>query len=85
VTYESEDYDKLDQKKTEELWGLPEFNPTTKELYILNKFRGPGDCGTLATYSFQGGTPKLKEFRAKTVCDGKGSNNPKSWDKVALP
>lgn len=85
VTYESKDYDKLDNTKTEELWGLPEFNPTTKELHILNKFRGPGDCGTLATYSFQRGTPKLEEFRAKTACDGKGSNNPESWDKVALP
>src|ERR1700722_13192797 len=30
----------------------PEFDSTTKQLRVLDKFRGRGDCGLQATYSF---------------------------------
>jgi hypothetical protein len=84
LTYESEDDNKLEKKETEELWGLPEFNPGTKELTIVNKFRGPGDCGTLATYGFREGAPELRDLRAKLTCDGKGAENPQSWEKIDI-
>ena len=83
--YVAADEDKLEQEETPELWGTPTFDAGTKQLTVLNKYRGPGDCGALATYGFEGGTPKLLEFRAKTRCDGRGAENPKLWKKIALP
>ena len=84
-TYESEYDNKLEKKESEELLGLAEFDFKTKQLTILNKFRGLGDCGTLATYGFQGGDVQLIELRAKLTCDGRGVENPKTWRKIALP
>lgn len=83
--YGSKDENKLEKKETEELWGVSEFDFKTKQLTILNKFRGLGDCGTLATYGFHGGDVQLKELRAKLTCDGKGAENPKMWRKIGLP
>ncbi|HEX8472420.1 MAG TPA: DUF1176 domain-containing protein [Pyrinomonadaceae bacterium] len=84
-TYESQEEDKLDKIETQELWGLATFDDKTKRLSVLNKFRGPGDCGSLATFGFADGVAELKEFRAKTKCDGKGAGNPEAWKKIALP
>jgi hypothetical protein len=84
-TYESQEHDKLDKIETQELTGLPTFDAKTKRLTVLNKFRGPGDCGSLATFGFADGAAELKEFRAKTKCDGKGAGNPEQWKKIALP
>lgn len=80
--YESPDDDKLEKTTAQELWGLADFDARTKQLTIHNRFRGPGDCGTLATYGFEGGTPQLKELRADTRCDGKGAENPQQWKKI---
>ena len=84
-TYESEDEGKLEKKETEELWGFPEFDLKRKRLTIFNKFRGLGDCGALATYSFQDGAPKLVEVRAKLKCDGQGAEDPKQWKTITPP
>jgi len=81
---ESQDEKSLTEIQTTELWGQPEFDDNAKELRILNKFRGIGDCGILATYRFVNGEPQLKEMRAKLVCDGKGAENPENWKKVTL-
>jgi len=83
--YESENEGELKKKETEELWGLPEFDPKTKRLTILNRFRGTGDCGTLATYSFQDGFPELVELRADLKCDGQGEKDPKQWKRITPP
>ncbi|MCA1591266.1 MAG: DUF1176 domain-containing protein [Acidobacteria bacterium] len=82
TTYESEDDDKSEKKKVEEVWGLPDFDAKAKSLKILNKYRGPGDCGSLATYEFREGVPSLKEFRLKSKCDGKGGGHPERWEKI---
>jgi hypothetical protein len=81
--YESPSDDKLEKTSAQELWGLADFDARTKQLKVHNRFRGPGDCGTLATYGFDGGTPRLKELRADTRCDGKGADNPEQWKKVS--
>ncbi len=83
--YVAEDEDKLEKEETAELWGTATFDARSKQLTMLNKYRGPGDCGALAAYGFEDGTPKLLEFRAKTKCDGRGAENPKQWKKVLLP
>jgi Protein of unknown function (DUF1176) len=75
--------DRLVRKQSEELWGTPEFDPETRRLTVLNRFRGTGDCGTLSVYVLEQGRPQLKEVRAKVKCDGHGADNPKSWPKLS--
>lgn len=83
-TYEAhgEEEKSLVRVSTSELWGTPTFDPRTKHLTVLNRFRGLGDCGWLATYNFLKGTPALLEFRAKLRCDGRGAGDPHAWKKV---
>ena len=80
--YESPEDDKLEKTSATELWGLADFDARTKQLKVHNRFRGPGDCGTLSTYGFDAAGPVLKELRADTLCDGKGAENPERWKKV---
>lgn len=81
-SFDSEDGGKP-KKKTEiqEMWGLATFDAKTKLLEIHNKYRGPGDCGSLATYEFPDGAPRLKEFREKSECDG-NYVEPKEWRRI---
>ncbi len=81
---ESQDNDSLTEIRTTEVWGQPTFDEGSKELKVFNRFRGPGDCGILATYEFVNGEPRLKELRAKTACDGKDGGGPEKWKKIAL-
>ena len=84
-TRESPDEGSLVRTVTRELWGLPSFDRQTRQLRVLNKFRGLGDCGILGTYRFVAGVPELAELRAKAVCDGKGAEEPERWPAVPLP
>lgn len=86
-TYESTGKDgaPLERKRTSELWGTPQFDSKTKQLRVLNRFRGLGDCGFLATYGFRGdGSAVLKDVRAKLNCDGKASEDPTQWKSVPV-
>jgi hypothetical protein len=87
VTYEAtgKQGQGLTRVQTEELWGSPEFDSKTKRLKVTNKFRGSGDCGTLAVYAFDADGPQLQELRAKTACDGRGAGSPEKWPRVKLP
>jgi uncharacterized protein DUF1176 len=73
--------DRLERKQSEEVWGTPEFDPKTRRLTVLNRFRAIGDCGTLSTYVLEHDRPRLKELRAKVNCDGRGAESPKQWPK----
>lgn len=66
-------------KEETEITGLPEFNNSAKTLTILDRYRGIGDCGSYATYVFDGDRVLLKEFRAKLDCDGQGAEHPEQW------
>lgn len=81
---ESQDGDSLVETRVTEVWGEATFDESTKELRVFNRFRGPGDCGILATYEFVGREPKLKELRAKPACDGNDAGGPEKWKRVAL-
>ena len=63
------------------LW-QPEFDPETKQLRLINKFRGIGDCGFVATYAFPHDGPKLVRLQAKLSCDGKTVPGPEHWDEI---
>jgi hypothetical protein len=81
---ESPDDRSLVRGETREVWGLPTFDPRTRELQVLNKFRGPGDCGTLATYRFSDGKARLAKLRAKVACDGQGAEAPEAWPEIPI-
>jgi hypothetical protein len=80
-TYEASGADgkTLVPKSANEITGLPEFDRVHHELKILNRYRGPGDCGSYAIYSFESGRAVLKQFRAKLDCDGTGAEHPERW------
>ncbi len=65
------------REEATELTGLPEFDPDSHELTLLTKYRGVGDCGSLARYRFEDGTPHLVEFRGKAACDGSAEEWPR--------
>ena len=75
---------KLTRVETTEVWGLSEFDAKTRQLSVLNKFRGPGDCGIYATYAFDKGDVQLREFRAKPACDGRSASQPEQWPRLKL-
>jgi hypothetical protein len=81
---ESPDERSLVRGETREVWGLPTFDPKTGQLEVLNKFRGPGDCGTLSTYRFVEGRVILAKLRAKVACDGQGAETPETWPEIPL-
>jgi Protein of unknown function (DUF1176) len=72
----------LTRVQTEEVWGSPQFDAKSKRLSVMRKFRGSGDCGTLAVYGFDAGDPQLMTLRAKTACDGRGAGIPERWPRV---
>jgi hypothetical protein len=74
----------LEKTEAQELWGLSVFDSKSRRLTVLNRFRGLGDCGTFATYGFEGEKPVLLEFRAKWDCDGMGAEDPQKWDRISL-
>jgi hypothetical protein len=73
---------RLQKHTVTELTGTPEFDVEKKQLRLINKFRGLGDCGFMSTYSFTKEQPELVLFQAKLECDGKGPFNPREWKKT---
>jgi hypothetical protein len=72
----------LVRRQTTELTGSAEFAPASRELTILNRYRGPGDCGSHAVYRIGSDKAEVKEFRAKLECDGEGAEHPERWPKI---
>lgn len=64
--------DKPVKETTTRLLGISGFDERRHELTNFCKFRGIGDCGTLARYSFSpsSGAARMVEFRAHPKCDG---------------
>lgn len=57
-------------EKVNFITGLPTYNSEEKTLVLLTKYRGLGDCGSLAKYKLQENKLKLLEYRIKKNCDG---------------
>jgi hypothetical protein len=76
---------RLQKHTVTELTGTPEFDAEPRQLRLINKFRGLGDCGFMSTYSFTKEQPELVLFQAKLECDGKGPFNPREWKKMPSP
>ncbi|MBV8771166.1 MAG: DUF1176 domain-containing protein [Deltaproteobacteria bacterium] len=68
--------------KTNQPWGVAEFQPATRHLTLLDRFRGVGDCGIWSVYAFPDHRTKLIAARAKLTCDGQKANQPATWPDV---
>lgn len=62
-----------------EITGLAEFDESARVLKVHNRYRGPGDCGSYAIYSFTDAGAQVKELREKAECDGEGAEHPEQW------
>lgn len=60
------------QENVRTLGGMPTYHPETRSLTIFTKFRGLGDCGSLANYELKDGQFQLVKYQAKFACDGNG-------------
>ncbi|WP_054466808.1 MULTISPECIES: DUF1176 domain-containing protein [Planktothricoides] len=58
------------QENVRTVGGMPTYNPETRSLTIFTKFRGVGDCGSLANYQLKDGEFQLVKYQAKFACDG---------------
>ncbi len=76
---------RLQKHTVTELTGTPEFDAEPRQLRLIDKFRGLGDCGFMTTYSFTKEQPELVLFQAKLECDSKGPFNPREWKKMSPP
>lgn len=66
------------------VWGTPDFDRSRGRLRVVNRFRGPGDCGINAVYAFDAQGVRLVELRAKRNCDGRGATHPERWPRVPV-
>jgi hypothetical protein len=53
-----------------ELAGDASFDAAARELTVSTRFRGLGDCGSVARWRIDGDAPELLELRGKAECDG---------------
>lgn len=52
------------------LGGTTSYDTANKAVTIFTKFRGVGDCGSLARYKFENNSLDLVSYKAKYDCDG---------------
>lgn len=52
------------------LGGMTTYDPANETVTIFTKFRGVGDCGSLARYQFENNSLDLVSYKAKYDCDG---------------
>ncbi len=63
------------------LGGMPNYNPATGSLTIFTRFRGLGDCGSLANYQLEDGEFQLVKYQAKFACDG-NAIDPETYPQI---
>lgn len=71
--------------------GTRAYDVKRRELIVLVKFRGMGDCGIFMRYRFEGDAPVIDEMRVKSPCDGRDryqvfdstTPSPGKWQRVA--
>ncbi|MGI0482771.1 DUF1176 domain-containing protein [Geminocystis sp. CENA526] len=61
--------DNLRLTKTNTINGMTDFDTTEKNLMVITKSRGMGDCGSFAQYKWYDNRFKLMEYRYKKDCD----------------
>jgi len=67
----SQESGKVEKVASPSIGGLPSYDPKERILTIRTKYRGLGDCGSVARYRLDDTALKLLDFKAKFECDGK--------------
>lgn len=80
--FASPDGKKIERQAGEEVWGTVTFDSRSRTLTVLNRFRGPGDCGSYVVYRFRDGIPVVDKALAKPQCDGHGAEHPERWPRI---
>lgn len=62
--------------------GLTEFDRSTRELEVLSKSRGMGDCGKLVRFAFPEGVPTIKWHRAQECGAEPAIMEPHQWPLI---
>lgn len=62
--------------------GTLSFTTRTRTLWIVDRFRGVGDCGISSKLRLQGTRFVPTVTRAKVACDGKPPYDPERWPKL---
>lgn len=70
LVFEVDQSGKITKNNTRSIGGIPDYNPEQQTLTIVTKYRGLGDCGSLAKYQWQEKEFKILEYRVKATCDG---------------
>lgn len=71
-----------------EIVGLPTLDAATGRLTVWRKFRGPGDCGVVATFDVAATPPALVALRGQLTCaevPDEASADPDRWPTLPLP
>ncbi|MGB7444538.1 MAG: DUF1176 domain-containing protein [Coleofasciculaceae cyanobacterium] len=68
--FEEDSTGKLQKTDARSIGGLTEYDPEKQLLTVFTKYRGIGDCGSLAQYKFSEDQLQLVEYKAKQECDG---------------
>jgi hypothetical protein len=74
---------RLQKLEGTQLTGTPEFDQSAKQLRVLNKFRGLGDCGFQVSYAFSRERPEVTVLQGKLDCDRKVIS-PKEWKRLPV-
>jgi hypothetical protein len=69
------------QENVRTVGGMPTYDPATRSLTIFSKFRGVGDCGSLANYQLKDGEFQLVKYQAKFACDG-NAIDPETYPQI---
>ncbi len=58
-----------------------DYDAKKRELRTWTRYRGPGDCGSMARYAIVGTRAVLRELREQRECNGKETNENK-WPRI---
>lgn len=81
--FESPDRGLLEHYRSAELVGTLDVDASTRQLTVLRRYRGIGDCGQLLTYELSDSDAELLELRHQN-CDDGAVLAPQSWPRLPL-
>jgi Protein of unknown function (DUF1176) len=85
LIYEDSGTGKPTAKRRTLILGTMAFSLRTRQLNVLDKFRGAGDCGISSTFALEDDVFVPITVRAKLACNGKPPFDPARWPKLPLP
>lgn len=70
AVFEVDKSGQITRTNSRSIGGIPEYNSEEQTLTVVTKYRGLGDCGSLAKYKWENKEFQILEYRVKASCDG---------------